>query len=250
MTDDGLEPLAPPRPGEWRYVFKEPVQGFENYTAGSPNRKTARRSVLYLQPLGDAADRYASLLEPLRRHSAAYFQLEARILPALPLPRSARSPERPRRESTPLLDFLADRAPDDALVSLGLCSEDLFAQDLPYVFGEGGLRTGSAVCSLHRQETSETRLLLRRALKLVCHETAHGLSLAHCQRTRCLMQGANSLEEHDRHPLEVCPADLDKLRWNCGFDDRRRYQELLGYYQGAGLEEEAAWVSGRWDRLP
>ncbi len=250
MTDDGVEPLAPPRPGEWRFVFKEPVQDFAGYTAGSPNRKTARKRILYLQPLGDAGDRYASLLEPLRRHSELYFRLETRILPALPLPRSARRPEHPRLESTPLLDFLADRAPDDALVSLGLCSEDLFAQDLPYVFGEGGLRTGSAVCSLHRHRTPDARLLLRRALKLVCHETAHGLSLAHCQRARCLMQGANSLEEHDRHPLHVCPADLDKLRWNCGFEDRPRYRGLLEYYRQAGLEEEAAWVSGRLDRLP
>ena len=117
------------------------------------------------------------------------------------------------------------------------------------MFGEGGLRTGSAVCSLHRHETSDPRLLLRRALKLVCHEAAHGLSLAHCPQSRCLMQGANSLEEHDRHPLHVCPADLDKLRWNCGFEDRHRYHGLREYYQGAGLDEEAAWVSRRLERF-
>lgn len=250
MNDDGFEPLAPPRPGEWRFVFKEAVQDFDRYVQDNPNRKTARRCVLYLQPLGDAGDRYAPLLEPVRRHMELYFQLEARILPPLPLPRLARRPDRPQLESTPLLDYLADREPHDALVSLGLCSEDLFARDLPYVFGEGGLHNRSAVCSLHRHATSDEALFLRRALKLTCHETAHGLSLMHCPQFRCLMQGANSIEEHDRQPLQLCPEDLEKLRWNCGFDARERYRGLSAWYREVGLEDEADRVSRQLERLP
>src|SRR5262249_36465950 len=46
-------PKAKPRPGDWLAAHHEPGQTFDQYRATDPNRPTARRTTLYLQPLGD-----------------------------------------------------------------------------------------------------------------------------------------------------------------------------------------------------
>jgi hypothetical protein len=48
------------------------------------------------------------------------------------------------------------------------------------------------------------------------------------------MQGANTLEESDRHPMQPCAVDLRKLAWNTGVDlvqrdrDLRVFEERIG----------------------
>ena len=88
-------------------------------------------------------------------------------------------------------------------------------------------------------------LFLRRVLKLMTHEAGHILSIEHCVHYRCVMQGANSLREDDRHPMHLCPVDLAKLAWNTGVDPTSRYRRLLEFYRMAGLEPEAAWTAAR-----
>jgi archaemetzincin len=215
------ELLPPPRRGEWRSVVREREQSFDDYVRGCANRKTPARSVLRLQPLGPVEP---ALLDLLRDYGAAFFGLDARVDPARPLPDAADVPKRGQHNSSMILDALAERVRGDALVTLAVT--DLFSRGKKYVFGEGDLERGVGVCSLSRLRSPDRTLFLRRALRLTTHEAGHILSIAHCVTRRCLMQGANTLEESDRHPLEPCSEDLRKIAWNTGVDPAQRKRKL------------------------
>ena len=239
-TEEGFERLAPPRKGEWRALFREKEQTFEEYVARCANRASAGRRAFVLQPLGDVADRCGTTLDRMVDYAAAFFGLEVRRALPLPLFEKAYVGTRGQYNSSMILGDLADRAPADAVVTLGIADVDLFARGKKFVFGEGSLDGRAGICSLSRLDSSE-----RRALKLMTHEAGHLLSIAHCVTHRCVMQGSNSLEESDGHPLHLCPEDLRKLEWNCGVDRRERYRRLEAFYRTMGWEAEAHWIAAR-----
>jgi archaemetzincin len=245
FSDKGFERLGPPQPGEWRYSFRESPQSFEEYVGSCANRKTERRSVFYIQPLGAAGDRYRATIERMRAYAEVFFGVPAKVRDPIPMFEEGWVPERRQYNSSSLITQLAGMAPEDALVFIGITEKDLFARGLNFVFGEGNLQNRCGIYSLMRYETPDETLFLRRALKLMSHEVGHILSIHHCVSYRCVMQGANSLPEDDRHPMHLCPIDLRKLQWNTGFDVRERYRKLGEFYRGAGLDADAAWVSER-----
>jgi archaemetzincin len=242
---DGFARQEPPEPGDWLRHFPESGQTEAQYRASRPNRKSDARHTFYLQPLGDAAEKHPVLLSRMRDYAEAFFGLRATPLPAIPLPEETWVPERSQHHATRLIARLAAAAPSDALVYAGFTTRDLFTQGLSYVLGEGSPAYRGGVYSLHRCGTPDPALFLRRVLKLMSHEAGHILSIAHCVHYRCVMQGANSLREHDRHPPHLCPADLGKLVWNTGVDPTSRYRRLLEFYRSAGLDPEAAWTAAR-----
>jgi predicted Zn-dependent protease len=201
--------LGPPRTGEWRALFRERPQSFEDYVASCANRRTSTRFAFHLQPLGRAGAR-TDLLERMRGRAEEFFGLPARVGDPLPMIEDGWAPQQRRHNASILIDRLAPRAPADALVCLAVIEEDLFARGLPWVFGEGNFENRCGVVSFARLGSAG------RALKLMCHEACHVLSIAHCTTRRCLMQGANSLQEFDATPPDLCRVDLQKLRWNTG----------------------------------
>ena len=58
------------------------------------------------------------------------------------------------------------------------------------------------------------------------HETGHLLSIPHCSRYMCNMNGRAGLKEFDRSPLTYCPDCLAKLLYATGADPRKRFAEL------------------------
>lgn len=60
--------------------------------------------------------------------------------------------------------------------------------------------------------------------QVTCHELCHLLGLGNCRWLRCLMQGALSLDEALRRPLDLCPICLRKLQHILGFRLIERYQ--------------------------
>jgi archaemetzincin len=82
-----------------------------------------------------------------------------------------------------------------------------------------------------------------RTVMTATHETGHMFGIWHCIYYRCVMNGANHLEEDDRGPLHLCPVCLRKLQWSAGFDVVKRYRELERVCRAAGLTEEAGWVA-------
>lgn len=217
------ELLPPPRRGEWRSFIQEREQSFDEYVRDCVNRRSPARATLHVQPLGDVDP---DLLVLIRDYGAAFFGLPSRIGKARPVPPSTYVGTRAQHNSSMILDALAERIDDDALITLAVTGEDLFARGKRYVFGEGNLERRVGVCSLARLRDTDAATFRRRALKLATHEAAHILSIPHCVKRRCLMQGANTIEEADRHPMQPCGTDLKKIAWNTGLDPVQREREL------------------------
>jgi archaemetzincin len=239
-TEEGFERLAPPRKGEWRSIVHEKQQTFEDYVSRGAKRASASRRAFVLQPLGEVAERHAATLGRMLDYAAVFFGLDARLAAPIPLFENAHVGPRNQYSSSMVLDDLAGRAPADALIYLGVTHHDLFARGKKYVFGESSLEGRAGVCSLARLEDSE-----RRALKLATHEAGHLLSIAHCVSYRCVMQGANTLEESDGQPFHLCPEDLRKLEWVAGVDRVERYRKLREFYLKLGWAAEAHWIERR-----
>lgn len=72
-------------------------------------------------------------------------------------------------------------------------------------------------------------------LQVTCHELCHLLGLGRCRWLRCIMQGALSLDEALRRPLDLCPICLRKLQHVLGF-------KLVDRYKVSGWWGLLAWV--------
>jgi archaemetzincin len=156
-----------------------------------------------------------------------------------------------------LKEILGKRIPADALVYVGITNEDLWVGKLNYLFGLGSFKDPTAVLSLCRffPEFSRNERVagddvqaLRRAMKILNHETSHVFGLRHCIFYHCSMNGCNSLSELDAAPIFLCPVCHRKLRGLLGWDAGKRYDELSSFYQQHGLEAEAGWASKRLER--
>ena len=234
----GFERLGPPARGEWRRVVPEPAQSLAAYLQEGP-----AAGPLTLFPLGGVSDRHAELLDRAREYASLFFQTEVRLGSPLPLFEDAHVPQRDQYNSSMLLGELAEGGSGGA--GLGITDRDLFARGVSYVFGESSAEKRTGVLSIARLGSPDSAAFRRRALKLLTHEAGHLFRIAHCRGWRCVMQGANTLEESDRHPMHLCPDDLRKLRWIAGFDVQERYRKLKAFYQAEGWLEEAGWVSDR-----
>ena len=141
------ELLPPPKRGEWRSLVREREQGFDEYVRDCVNRRTPGRETLQVLPLGDVDP---DLLALIRDYGAAFFGLPARIGKAQEVPVAAYVGTRAQHNSSMILDALAERIDADALITLAVTGEDLFARGKKYVFGEGNLERRVGICSLAR----------------------------------------------------------------------------------------------------
>ncbi len=240
-----FERMPEPQPGDWLYVRDEPGRSFENYVASRPNRPESGRDKIYVLPLGSIADSEPDLLPAMRDFLEAFFGLEVVLEDARPIPERALNEKRKQHDAAVLLEQLASSLPADAAACIGLIEYDLYYEELNYVFGLGsfGNRTGVYSIARYRFEyigQAEDITLLKRALKVAAHEIGHIFGVHHCRRWRCVMNGSNSIVEADGRPLFLCPACLEKLRWNLGFDPKKRYERLADFYdEHAGFSAEA-----------
>jgi archaemetzincin len=241
--------LEEPRPGQWRYYFKEPPQDLEKYQKEVRNLKSPQHNIIYIQPLGKLSPFAERVLPAICEYVKIFFDCDSQLLKPLSLPLKAYSSWRNQYNATMLLEHLKPLLPTDAVAYTGITEVDLFSEGLNFVFGEASLLDRLGVYSLKRLLCRDQTLFLRRVIKLVSHEIAHIFSITHCVFYRCLMNGSNSLAEADARPLYLCPIDLEKLRWNVGFDVVERYNLLLGFYRRHHLQEDANWIQARLKRL-
>ncbi len=251
VPGEDFEPLARPGRLDWLANHPEPGQTFDQFTRVGTNRPDAHRRVLYLQPLGAFAPD-APRLDLLSRFTAAFFMLEVRILPAISLAGAGITKRRhpatgdEQLLTTDILNLLRRRLPADAFALLGITMHDLYPDPAwNFVFGQASLRDRVGVYSFARYGSDDRRLLLRRSVKVLAHETAHMFGIQHCIWFRCVMNGSNHLAESDSRPLELCPIDLRKLQSSVGFDVAERYRRVQDFDRTAGFDDAARWIDRR-----
>ena len=260
---DAFEPIPKPAPGDWPAVHQEQDQTFEQFKASNPNRPAPSRNIIYFQPLGDFAAERSPSLEKLREFAAAFFAMEIKTLPSVPIENfpTRRNPftHNPQILTTDVLRFLKTRIPGDAFCVLAITMEDLYPEaSWNFVFGQASLPDRVGVYSFSRYDpafygeahtSGYEVLLLRRSCKVLAHETSHMFGLTHCTFFNCLMNGSNHLAESDRRPLHLCPVCLRKLQWSIGFDVLDRYRSLERLCRGDQFVDEADWLGRRLEAL-
>ncbi len=243
--------LGKPKPGEWLAEHEEAGQTFAQYIRASPSTPTGRRTVIYVQPLGEFTEAERKIVELSAEYLGIYMNRPVKIMKDLPL---SVIPDRARRVhpqwgmkqilSTYVLhDVLAPRLPKDAAAYIAFTSTDLWpGRGWNFVFGQASLRERVGVWSIHRNGDAEkeSTLCLRRTLKTASHETGHMFSMKHCTAYDCNMCGSNHREESDRQPLYLGPECHAKLCWATGAKPMDRYRALAKFCQTNGLKEEAA----------
>lgn len=253
-----LSPLAvklgKPGPLDWLANYPEKGQTFREYLAGRPTRPTAARGALIIQPLGEFTATERKLVQLASEFMALWFNVPARIgedlkLDAVPRAYRRKNPTTGREQllSSYILNrVLEPRLPDSAAAYVCFTASDLWpGEGWNFVFGQASLESRVGVWSIARfgdpDESQESfRLVLLRTLKLATHECGHMFSLPHCTTHECDMNGSNSLDESDRHPLALCPECLAKLCWSIRADPAERYRKLIEFCRREGLRPEAA----------
>lgn len=270
MTDNLLfTRLDLPRPGEWLFHFHEYGQSLTEYIRSNPIKPTPAHQTLVFEPFGTFQPEEQRIADQAVEFARIWFNLETRVEARNTLPRYRWSriqdsgpQESPVRqyETTYFLDrFMPKHFSDDALCCIGITMADLYPdKNWRFVFGQACEPNRTAVVSMARffsqfwgeppDENSNT-IALKRTCKVLAHEIAHVLGLAHCAIYRCTMNGCNSLEESDSRPLHMCPECLDKLQWNLNFDAIERYEKLKVFFMKNGIQEEAEWIGQRLHQL-
>lgn len=256
----------PPREGDWLARFREGGQTFAAYEVSRPVKPTEERRKLVLQPLGTWSVEDRALLAKLSEHMEAFFALpvETKVAVALPATRKRTRKSGARTwvqyETGAIMDeVLKKKLPDDAVVVLGITTEDLYPGDeWNFVFGQARFEERVGVYSIARMferfegrpdtEASKVRALARSAA-ILAHETGHAFGIAHCTKFECVMNGSNSLEELDRQFAEPCPVCLRKLTWNIGMEPVKRYEKLRDFYRREHVDAMASWIDKRLEQV-
>lgn len=251
---------TPPVESDWLAQHPEPGQTFDQYLNSRPNRPTAVRTTLYVQPIGEFTAAQEPLIAETEELMGLYFGVPVKRLERVgdvAIPASARreNPLTGKKQyfSPYILDIvLMSRRPKDAVAVLGLTVTDLYPDPKwNFVFGQASLSERVGVWSLARygDVEKEKPVVLRRTLQVAIHETGHMFGIQHCTLFECGMNGSNSLTESDRGPLPFCSECELKLWWACGLDPIPRYKALLRFAQAHDLEREAKEWQSRLDAL-
>ncbi len=248
-----LKPLArkqpQPRPGDWRYKHFERGQTFDQWLASKPTLPNKRRKWICIQPIGPFSPDQKEILRDVSAFLEASFHLPVRTCKTLELeivPDKARRLSRWGQEqilTTYVLEkVLKPRLPEDAACVLALTAGDLWpGEGFNFVFGQASTTDRVGIWSIHRfgrpeRNETEYRKVLLRTLKTALHETGHMFSMEHCTAWRCVMAGANTLEEADAWPLALCPDCMAKACTIGRINPVERYRKLADFCESAKLD--------------
>lgn len=234
--------MPPVRPGEWRSYWHENDEPPQTYAASRPAVADERRTTLYVQPLGNFTPREKAAHDLLPEFLRLYFGTPVKMLPPLS---AADIPAKLLRwqhgkAALRVVDytdrFLKQRLPGDGWGLMTVTALDLFKSEaITGLYGDTLLFGRAGVISWHHLQGD-----LSLMLKGVAHESAHMLTLRHCQHYLCNMNGRITLDEFHRSPLWLCPECLAKLGYAVeSLDYAARARGLADFCGRLGLAREA-----------
>ena len=252
LKDGAFHEKVKPGASDWLAQHKEAGQTFTQYLRSSPNLPNNRKNILYIQPLGDFPKENAPDLQILLEYTKAYYHpmkvVMNKTIPADKVKATKRMNAGQRQWLTGdiLSQMYSEHLPDDAYSFLAVTMTDLYPKpEWNYVFGMASLKHRVGVFSFARYTDKDKKLALKRAAKVLSHETGHMFGIKHCIFYQCNMGGVNHLGEMDSSPMHLCPICLRKLQHSAKFKPLERYQKLYEFYEKHGLNEEAKWVRTR-----
>lgn len=260
FTDDGSSgAIATPGPADWLSNHREPGQTFAEFMRSRHNRPDKLRNRIYLLPIGAFPEDAGPTLSQLKTYTKAFFQMETRIAPPIPLKelkaKSRTNAGKRQLLTTDILALLRKSLPRDAYCMLAITLTDLYPDPKwNYVFGQASLRDRVGVFSFARHDPAffgENRpagwreQMLARSCKVLAHETGHMFGVRHCIYFDCTMNGSNNLRESDQQSIHLCPSCLRKMHSSIRFDPLKRYGALAEFYAKHDLDDEAEWVNSR-----
>lgn len=242
-----LKPLSvkklAPQPHEWLYErVDEQGQSLKNYIQSKPLSANTNSNKLYLVKLGAFDSSAHQVFVAVKDYLSAYFQIETDTLPGI---QNEQMPKAQQRQNNGALqwktgyfleEILPQVKPEDALALIGFSSVDLYPdENWNFVFGQASLRNGVGVWSLARLGINDAAVpfakVLYRALKIASHEMGHMLSMPHCVKYECNMNGSNSLEESDGQVEWLCWECLAKLCFNRNIPPQQHLKDMTIFHQ-------------------
>ncbi len=266
VFSDGGEFHEKREPGglDWLAQHEEGGQTYEQYLSSRPNIPDRGRKKLYILPIGEFQKDVAPDPGLLKEYMAAYYHpLEVHMLPVA-ADKEVSAKERlnggkKQWLSTEVLAWMWHRLPKDAYAMIAVTMTDLYPEESwNFVFGQASIKYRVGVFSFARYHPAWSgekanegtkALVLRRAAKILSHETGHMFGIRHCIHYECNMNGANNLEEADSTPMELCPVCLRKLHHAVRFDPMARYEKLERFHSANGMDREAKWIRARVDSI-
>ncbi len=255
-TGDG-DFMAKRKPGgaDWLAQHKEPGQTYGQYLASKPNLPDKRRNVIYVLPVGDFDKGVAPDLKVLLEYTRAYYYPMKVVMKKVVSDEKVRAKSRlnggvKQWLAPDVLRWMSDDLGKDAYAMIAVTMTDLYPDPKwNFVFGMASLRNRVGVFSFSRYRSEDSLTVLRRSAKVLTHEIGHMFGIKHCIFYECNMNGANHLGEVDQAPLHLCPVCLRKMQGAVKFDALGRYEELYKFYVKYKMDDEAAWVKRRIDKI-
>jgi len=252
LNDGTFQAKSKPNGADWLAQHEEPGQTFVQYLMNKPNLPSRQKNVLYIQPIGDFPKEKAPNLRMLLDYTKAYYHpmkvVMRKAIPANEVNAESRMNAGQKQWLTGdiLSQMYTEYLPDDAYSMLAVTMTDLYPKpEWNFVFGMASLRHRVGVFSFARYTADDQQLILKRAAKVLTHETGHMFGIKHCIFYQCNMGGVNHMGEMDASPMHLCPVCLRKLQHSAKFDPVKRYEELQQFYEKYKLDEEAKWVGNR-----
>jgi archaemetzincin len=246
-------PMGAAAAGGWLSVHDERGQSLAEFRARERRKPEPGKNAIVLVRLGDFTPGQDDAFEAATEMLEAFYGMPVRRgedLDAAKIPPDARRPSRGYgtqiRAGFVLDSLLVPRMPPDAFALIALSAFDLYPQSSwNFVFGMAHPSQGVGVWSIVRfadppEVRTDERPLLARTLRTATHEVGHLLGLAHCVTYRCLMNGSNSLEEHDDRPFELCPVCMAKVCESLDLDPAARAGRVEAVLRKLALNAAAA----------